>query len=75
MFPINEPHIRQTLIVDGTLQSCTTAFQPGTGNAGSEFAEGGTSTAAALHTEGLRIVATSILGGLPHEYRLEKIAA
>jgi hypothetical protein len=39
-----------------------------------EFAEGRTS-AAALHSAGLRIVATSILGGFQHEYRLEKVAA
>ncbi len=46
-------HSRDAQIVDRSLQSWTSTFQPRTRNAGREFAQGGASTATALHSEGL----------------------
>ena len=46
-------HSTNVEIVEGSLQCWTPSFQPGTGNAGSEFTEGRASTATALHSKGL----------------------
>ena len=76
MIPISETHIRQTLRswVDHYNRARPhSSLGPGTPDPGSPKAE----LQAQRHCipKDCRVVTTSILGGLHHEYRLEKIAA
>jgi hypothetical protein len=72
MIPISEAHSTNTEMLGATLQSRALTLQPWTRNARSEFAEGGTTSST---PKDRRVVVTSILGVLHHEYQLEKIAA
>ncbi len=76
MIPISEAHIRQTLkswVKHYNHARPHSSLGPGTPDPTSPHAEPSNPTA--LHTEDCRVTVTSILGGLHHEDRLERIAA
>jgi putative transposase len=76
IIPINEDHIRQTLKTWTTHYNSArphSSLGPGTPDPRPPKAE--LQSPRHCIPKGCRIVATSILGGLHHEYRLEKIAA
>jgi hypothetical protein len=76
MIPINEAHIRQTLkswVVHYNRGRSHSSLGPGMPDASSPKAE----CRSKRHEipKDFRVPSTSILGGLHHEYRLERIAA
>ena len=76
MIPMNEGHIRQTLkswTEHYNLRRPHSSLGPGTPDKNSPKAE--LQPQRHCIPKDCRVVATSILGGLHHEYRLEKLAA